>query len=206
MFYRLLAVLLLTYLSVSVSASTILRIGSLELVNKAEMIFEGEVLAVRPEMDASGNIITYVDFTIHDVIKGDADPGSIITLRFTGGRLGGVLLDLGVAIPQEGESGIYFVESTHRPLINPLLGWSQGHFRIAGSGRIIAGDNNIVVDVKGISSQGTTEISRGIAKGVSTIPDKQVSSRPVITGMDSVLSDKPLSIDEFKKKIQDLIE
>ena len=68
-----------------------------------------------------------------DVIKG-SNQIDTLELKFAGGTLNGETVRInGLSIPQPGEQGIYFVESTSNKLINPLVGWSQGHFVIKES-------------------------------------------------------------------------
>jgi hypothetical protein len=77
---------------------------------------------------------------IKDIIKGEYH--SNITLRFLGGTVGDLTLAVtDMRLPQQGEHGIYFVESLERFQVNPLYGWSQGYFIVerdaTGSERVM---------------------------------------------------------------------
>lgn len=192
----------------TVTASTIQQINTHQLVNDAESVFEGEVVSSRSEMNVNGRIYTYVDLLILDVLVGELDPGSIITLRFTGGTVGELRLDVGSTIPVTGERGIYFVEAKSVGLINPLLGWSQGHFRILADGRIMAGDNRVVVGFEDSSTNGTPAnpselntpaISKGVARGVITVLPGDTESE-----ISAKSNAKPVLIDEFKASLKAL--
>lgn len=178
-------------------ASSVLEVDIHQLVNKAESVFEGEVVATTPEMSADGNIYTYVDFLVLDVLSGDLNIGESITLRFTGGTANGLTLNMGSIIPGVGEHGIYFIESNNAQLINPLYGWSQGHYRILSNGNIVAGDDQVVVgadkNLKNTSAK--TKLSTGLAKGVLTRPQHQINKVPL---------SPPISLHEFKLLIKDI--
>lgn len=73
---------------------------------------------------------TCVNFQIVAVIAG-THPGSTIRLCFFGGEIGGQhFAASGLRIPETGEHGIYLVESTAQPLVNPLIGWDQGRYLV----------------------------------------------------------------------------
>ena len=138
-----------------IQAATILRIGTAELVNKSEIVFEGKVIKTRSEMNKQGGIYTFVKFQVRDVIVGNKNVDEQLELRFTGGIVDDIALDVGVRIPKDGESGVYFVERVRVGLINPLLGWDQGHFTIRNDGKVIAGNFQPVVDIK---NRNTTDL------------------------------------------------
>ncbi|RKZ67919.1 MAG: hypothetical protein DRQ44_05050 [Gammaproteobacteria bacterium] len=77
---------LILYVSLfqTATATTILQVDTNHLVNNAESVFEGEVVSARSEINTNGNIYTYVDLLILDVLVGDLDLGSSIIFRFTG--------------------------------------------------------------------------------------------------------------------------
>jgi hypothetical protein len=107
-----------------------------ELLAAAELVFEGTVVAteVRPAQDGR-RIHTLVRFAVADVLKGSAPLGEI-TLRYLGGRSGSRRLEVaGMEVPALGERGLWFVESTTRPLVHPLVGWEQGCLLIEADAR-----------------------------------------------------------------------
>ena len=191
-----LLICLYLFSSQSVLASSILEVDFHQVVNKAESIFEGEVVATSSEFSADGNIYTFVDFLVLDVLSGDLNIGESITLRFTGGTVNGLTLNMDSSIPDIGEHGVYFIESINTQLINPLYGWSQGHYRIQADGHIIAGDNRVVIgaDENSRNNSSHLKLSTGIANGIITLPQQQVNTPPL---------SPPISLDEFKRLIKD---
>ena len=100
-----------------------------ELSDHAGLIIEGKVIAaVAREDGLGGGIGTYVRIRILDRLKGP-DVGPEIELRFAGGTVADRTLQFAdLVVPKFGETGVYFVESVDSYQINPLVGWSQGHF------------------------------------------------------------------------------
>jgi hypothetical protein len=84
--------------------------------------------------------------------------------------------------PSVGEKGIYFFENPGRQLVNPLVGWGQGHFRVKkdsnGMERIVTegGAPVLSLDVAGMNGADRgnarkppiSPFSHGVAKGVRT--------------------------------------
>ena len=192
--FRLIISLLLFFFISPVLSTTIARVGSDELVNRSELIFEGLVVAVRPELNEQGYIYTFVEFIVNEVIVGDPDTGTHLTLRFTGGTVEDKRLDVGARIPELNETGIYFVERVQDGLINPLLGWDQGHFVVTSDGTVIAGNSEAVVAVESRSGHDTQSISNGLALGIKT---RTRSGR-----RESQLA--PMSAARFKQRIKAL--
>ena len=175
-----------------IQAATILRIGTAELVNKSEIVFEGKVIKTRSEMNKQGGIYTFVKFEVRDVIVGNKNVDEQLELRFTGGIVDDIALDVGVRIPKDGESGVYFVERVRVGLINPLLGWDQGHFTIRDDGKVIAGNFQPVVDIKNRNYGSSPTISQGVAEGIIT--RKQVTE-----------NDSPMTLEQFKISVKSLV-
>jgi hypothetical protein len=180
-----------------VNGTTIARIGSEELVNKSELIFEGEVIAVRPLMDQRGYIYTFVDFSVKDVIVGEIKSKTSLTLRFTGGTVGETRLDVGARIPLLNEKGIYFVEQIAPGLVNPLFGWTQGHFTISDDDSVIAGNAQKVHAIQRNGNE-LPEISQGVAKGIVTKVET-INTRTQRSA--NKASSRPMSVDAFKLRI-----
>ena len=131
----LLCAVMLLLCGTSSHASTILRLEFNQMLEQADLVFEGEVLTSRSQWNQQrSSINTYIDFQVNEVIQG-AYAQSVITLRFSGGTVGDTTLQIeGVVYPEPGEKGIYFVLDPTRHFVNPLVSWSQGHFRIRRSG------------------------------------------------------------------------
>ena len=127
------AAFLLLFLSLSqwLYATSVLQVDVEQLLNDAAVIFEGEVIASEARWNADNTYVsTWVTFQVTDVIKGEL-PSATITQSFAGGTVGDTTLQVsGMVYPQLGEQGIYFIENPDRPQVNPIVGWSQGHFKV----------------------------------------------------------------------------
>lgn len=175
----------------------------------AELIFEGRVIdhQVRRD-DRSGLIHTYVTFQVIDVIKG-SPVGDTLELRFSGGMLDGELVEVsGLVIPARGEAGIYFVESLSRNLLNPLLGWSQGHYVIAEVGRqrqVMSLSGSPVIDVQPMAA-----VPSSIKQALGNVDGAHAAAQGVVldsgTVYSALSSSTALSVEEFKSRIRALIE
>ncbi|MBK6739229.1 MAG: hypothetical protein IPG64_15840 [Haliea sp.] len=110
-------------------ASSVKQFTFEELCDKAQLIFEGRVIASETRYDDSrAGFATYIRFEVLDHLKGPKIAPEI-ELRFAGGKIGDRQLSVGdMVYPEVGQVGIFFVESFLERQINPLLGWSQGHF------------------------------------------------------------------------------
>ena len=187
--------LALTLLAQPALASSIARLGSSDLVEQAELIFQGEVVHRESWQAPNGLIYTAVEFHVQDVIKGD-DPGPGLRLRFSGGRVAGTRLSVGVEIPAAGEQGIYFVDSVNRPSPNPLVGWTQGHFVIHSDNSVRSANGALVTDIQAAARSEGIEISDGIPRGFSVINSASSGISPI----------RGLTPEEFRHKIRELWE
>jgi hypothetical protein len=131
-------------INLSASATTLQKFSFEELVVLSELIIEGQVESVYPS-DTEMFLHTRVLIKVNDVLKGDYT-GEFIELQFLGGWEGGkALIVAGQDIPEEGEKGFYFIEDSSTQAVNPLLGWSQGHFRIRSD---LKGNEYLESDIK----------------------------------------------------------
>ena len=155
-------------------ATTIAQLQFSELVDTAELVFEGRVLSVQSEQTGPRSIHTIVCFEVIEVIKGQYSAPEL-ELRYLGGRVGERELRVeGLQMPQPGEHGFYFVESIHEPMIHPMVGWSQGHFLVqptpSNTQAIHTADGQGVSDIEAVSRPlaSTPAIlgSDGTARGV----------------------------------------
>ena len=204
-FSRWLTALLMTGFCASLHATTILGMDIDQVAQDAEFIFEGEVILRETRKESGTGIIsTYVTFNVVDVVKGDYGADSV-ELKFMGGVFEGQIVEVsGLTIPKLGEQGIYFVESINRDLINPLLGWSQGHFIIVeddGERRVSTVDDKPVTEVQAVSS-----IPATIKKPQAIIEGKDEVAAGVVTETSPVMINRALSVDEFKSRILQIIE
>ena len=172
--------------------STVKQLSFPDVVSSAELIFEGSVISIEAGPGNGRMIYTYIKFQIHDVLKGGYGE-EFIELRFLGGEFEGRRLQVtDMLLPGEGETGFYFVESLKGGLVNPLVGWSQGHYIIHPDGegvqRIMTPDKRVIealiLDEKELIDQQTglkaVEVSRGVARGVILRNLSQRSSQSVI--------------------------
>ena len=186
------------------SATTILEMDIDKVAADAEFVFEGSVINSETRQDSSSGIIsTYVTFQINDIIKGDYS-GESVELKFMGGAFNGQIVQVsGMRVPEMNEQGIYFVESMSRDLINPLIGWSQGHFIIVddnGTRRVSAAGNQPVLDVEAVSS-----IPSSIKKPLSIAEGNIDIAAGVMTQTSSIMVERALTVEQFKSRIADLL-
>lgn len=111
------------------NASSIRQIHMDEMLKTAELIFEGKVIKSEARWLANGiTIKTFIVFEVEEVISGEYSD-SQLTLSFEGGTVAEDTVQISdLNMPELGEKGIYFIEQLDRSSINPIVGWSQGHF------------------------------------------------------------------------------
>lgn len=102
-----------------------------ELVNKAEVIFQGAVTDVRSQWVGEGaerRIVSYVTFKVEDAMKGA--PGETYSLRMLGGTVDGETMEV-TDSPKfnVGDRDIIFVENNGSQFI-PLVGIMHGRFHV----------------------------------------------------------------------------
>lgn len=178
------------------NAASVREVTMEEMLQVCQFVFEGKVISVEAKEDSRKRIHTFVTFRINEIIKGE-HPDSTITLTFLGGTAGDMALMVSdMKFPEVGEHGIYFVESLKRQQVNPLYGWSQGHFLVeidnTGTERILTRSRQPVTEVRSNtqmkSAQIPTRLSTGVARGIS-LGQKQ--------GI------KGLTVDQFKKALHE---
>jgi hypothetical protein len=194
---RTLLVLLLSFVCLFGAHATSIRGVTLkEMLLNSQLVFEGLVTESHTKQTPSGIISTSITFTITETIKGDHS-GNMLTLEFLGGTVGSARAVVsGMQLPQLGEHGIYFVEAPGRKQVNPLYGWSQGHFIVkkdsAGTERVMTNRGIPVTGIEDISlATQAVGISSGVAKGVVTAADRPAGLA--------------LSIQEFKISLREMI-
>ena len=187
------------------AGATVLQRQSLsDLAKKAEFIFEGQPVsrAVEALPDGQGARTCFI-FKVIQAIAGSrpgagSHPDNVVRLCFFGGTIG----DRGFAVsdlnmPTVGEHGIYLVESTGQPMLNPLIGWDQGHFLItkdtAGTLRVTTADRRRVTGLAPLAARTAPEIvSPSGATAAGVISDDQ----PDLAGA--------MSRDAFVKQLRSL--
>jgi hypothetical protein len=177
-------------------ASSVRSVSVSEMLQDAELVFEGRVLD-RHVVDEGnlGAIQTCVRFEVLDVVKGPP-VSSPLELCFAGGRgkQGLTYAVAGVDQPDPGERGIYFVTSLGARQINPLYGWDQGHFRVRADGGEVTTAGGAPVVALDPSQEGPVEgPSRGVARGA-------VVAKPGARGAAA-----PLDAAAFKARLRELL-
>jgi hypothetical protein len=127
------SLLLICFLSVtgSLQATTVIPPTFDELVDRAEVIFQGSVTDVRSQWVGEGgqrHIVTYVTFKVEDAIKGN--PGGSYSIRMLGGTVEGHTMEVSDSPKfKKGDRDILFVEHNGQQFI-PLVGIMHGRYHI----------------------------------------------------------------------------
>ncbi len=158
------------WLTTPVHATIVRQVSMDEMLRHSQLVFEGIVTDKQVLTTPHGRPYTEVTFRIIEIIKGQW-PKENIRLSFLGGELPGKKLRIQEMVyPQPGEHGIYFVETTEKPQVNPLYGWSQGRFMVirddTGNERVVTADGLPVIGLHFGPGSGEGRPNRGIAKGV----------------------------------------
>ena len=174
------------------NAASVREVTMDEMFQVCQFVFEGKVISTEAKEDSRKRIHTFVTFGIQEIIKGE-HPINTITLTFSGGTVGEVTMMVSdMTFPEVGEHGIYFVESMKRQQVNPLYGWSQGHFLVeiddTGTERVLTRSKQPVTEVQRGSTQASTGLSKGVARGL-TLGREQGA--------------KGLTLGEFKKALRE---
>ncbi len=193
--------LVFSLLLLPAQATTLLSLPIDEVAARAELIFEGEVLAHDARRDPlSGQIYTSVSFSVQDIIKG-AYAVAVLVLRFSGGCVGNERLEIpGLTLPVVGETGIYFIESVSQTMINPLLGWSQGHYLIseqAGQRLIQTNSGQAILEV-----QAATAVPATIRRPQRLIEGGSDAADGIVTGETAQSLGQPMTAEQFKSRIR----
>ena len=207
MHFRITAALLLTISLITNNgqATTLLEMDIDSIAGQAELIFQGTVITSESIQDINGQYRTYVTFQVQEVLKGTYS-GDTMELSFLGGSVNGrgtVVSDL--RRPEPGETGIYFVESVSEDLINPLLGWSQGHFLIQsdqqGVARVTTNRREPVLDIRPMS-----EVPDLIRRPPGLVSGRSSRAMGVLVEPATEQIDQGLTVDQFKLQIRRLLE
>lgn len=146
------AALLFLAITSDVWATSVIAPRFETLVDRAELIFTGQVAGQRAEWRSNGgqrSIVTLVTFAVRQIHKGRAE--STVTLQFLGGSVDGVTLEV-ADVPKFkiGERVILFIEG-NGSAVSPVIGFSYGKFSLRqdGTGReaVFTHRNEPVADV-----------------------------------------------------------
>jgi hypothetical protein len=176
-------------LAAPAGATTVRSLDVGELATRAELVFEGRVLARETRTGARGALRTCVSFEVLEIVKGPpvATP---YELCFAGGASGSREVRVeGMRYPEAGERGIYFVGAVRGGRTNPLLGWDQGRFLVAeGPDPIVTTAEGAPVVGLGRDRSPPAGPSDGVARGARL-------ARP---------GERPLTPAAFKARIREI--
>jgi hypothetical protein len=119
------------FVSLSVTATTVIPPTFDQLVKQAEFIFQGTVTNSQSVWEGEGaqrHIESYVTFNVEDNVKGNA--GTSYTIKMLGGTVGDETMEV-TDTPKfkVGDRDILFVEHNNEQFV-PLVGINYGRFRV----------------------------------------------------------------------------
>jgi hypothetical protein len=154
----LLPLTLIGFALVRATATTVIPPTFEQLVQQAELIFQGTVTDVKSVWEGQGaqrHIDTYVTFQVADSVKGNA--GSSYTIRMLGGTVGDeTMLVTDTPKFSVGDREILFVEHNFDQFV-PLVGISHGRFHVQSDKET---GRDIVVNSEGEPVRDLTKLGR----------------------------------------------
>lgn len=147
-------------------ATTVIAPTFDELVNQAEVIFQGKVTDVRSMWAGEGgqrHIVSYVTFAIEDGLKGNL--GQSYTIRMLGGTVDGETMQVSDA-PRfaVGDKDILFVQNNGSQFI-PLVGIMHGRFHVqreqSGRESVLNNEDEPVNELTEFKVAVRTQMTRG---------------------------------------------
>jgi hypothetical protein len=161
------------------NATSIRAVTFKELLQYAEFVFEGQVIAVEHVSPPDSHLpLTCVLIEINEVFKG-RHSGDTVDLCFLGGISGQYTVKVAnIQYPELDEKGIYFVKSLEDQYANPIYGWKQGHFLIetdpdTSREYMLTADRQPVTGIA-LEEAPSYGISTGVAIGVKTTDRLQI--------------------------------
>ncbi len=157
-----------------VSATTVVPPTFEQLVQQAELIFQGTVTDSRSVWEGEGgqrHIETYVTFNIEDNLKGQ--PGTSYTIRMLGGTVGDETLEV-TDTPKfkVGDREILFVEHNNDQFV-PLVGISYGRFHVQKEEQT---GRDVVVNNEGEAVRDLTQLGRNEEGAVAADAAQSISA------------------------------
>ncbi|MGV6827535.1 MAG: hypothetical protein ACWA5Q_11225 [bacterium] len=180
----------------SVTASSVSSMSIEALTDESALIFEGQVTGLQNVTMGSKGARTVVSFEVSDVIKGDP-ARKTVDLSFLGGlNANGLMMQVtDMHMPEMGERGIYFVENPSARSVHPFTGWDQGHFLLESPV-----GNKTGGMVKTRAGQPVYELVGGMP-----VTDFLSSGKAVGVNVTPIMDQAPLSAEEFKIQIREMI-
>lgn len=145
-------------------ATTVIAPTFDELVDQAEVIFQGNVTDVKSMWAGEGgqrHIVSFVTFQIEDGLKGN--PGQSYTIRMLGGTVDGETMEISDA-PKfaVGDKDILFVQNNGSQFI-PLVGIMHGRFHVqhdqAGRDSVLTNEGEEVNDLTQFKASVRSKVS-----------------------------------------------
>jgi hypothetical protein len=154
----LLALTLVGTALVRMTATTVIPPTFEQLVQQAELIFQGTVTDAHSVWEGEGgqrHIETFVTFNVEDNLKGQA--GSSYTIRMLGGTVGEETMEV-TDTPKfkAGDREILFVEHNNEQFV-PLVGISHGRFHVQKDEQT---GRDVVVNAEGEPVRDLTQLGR----------------------------------------------
>ncbi len=153
-----------------------------QLVDRAEVIFQGTVTGVSSQWTGEGSqrhIVTFVTFKVDESIKGEA--GATYTMRMLGGTVGDQTMEV-TDSPKfaAGDRDILFVENNGRQFV-PLVGIMYGRFHVQqenGTGReIVATEHGAPVsDLAAMGREDAPAASKSSTPSTETTAENALST------------------------------
>ncbi|HUE41201.1 MAG TPA: hypothetical protein VMO75_04670 [Chthoniobacterales bacterium] len=170
---RLLPLILINLALTRVPATTVIPPTFEQLVQQAELIFQGTVTDARSVWEGEGgqrHIETYVTFNVEDSVKGQ--PGSSYTIRMLGGTVGDETMEV-TDTPKFkiGDREILFVEHNDDQFV-PLVGISHGRFHVqhddqTGRDVVFNGDGELVRDLTQLGHNEEAAAAADVTQAIS---------------------------------------
>lgn len=145
-------------------ATTVIPPSFDELVDQAEVIFQGDVTEVKSQWVGEGAqrcIVSYVTFKVEDTVKGAA--GQSYTIRMLGGTVDGETMGVAEAPAfKVGDKDIVFVQNNGSQFV-PLVGIMHGRFHVrkdqAGREVVTTNEDEPVKSVARLGKESATSAS-----------------------------------------------
>ncbi len=172
-------------------ATTVIPPSFDQLVDQAELIFQGTVIDVKARWVGEGgqrHIVSYITLMVEDAIKGN--PGVTYTIRMLGGTVDGETMQVSDSPKFEtGDRDILFVEHNGTQFV-PLVGIMHGRFRVLPDK---ASGEDLVVTDEGEAVSDLAQLGKG--ENPAAGPAKDQASDPGSRG-------KALGAAAFKSAIR----
>lgn len=155
------------------TATTVIPPTFEQLVQEAELIFQGTVTDSRSVWEGEGgqrHIETYVTFNVEDSVKGQ--PGTSYTIRMLGGTVGDETMEVTDSPKfKVGDREILFVEHNNDQFV-PLVGISHGRFHVqhddqTGRDVVFNGDGELVRDLAQLGHNEEAAAAADVTEAIS---------------------------------------